>query len=79
LATPRLARADESRILRFVPYADVAIIDPIWSRSYATRTHAHLVWDTLYGVDDELRPSPQRVAGHVVEDDGDPARGPALP
>jgi peptide/nickel transport system substrate-binding protein len=70
LAAPRLSRADETRILRFVPYADVAIIDPIWSTNYATRTHAHLVWDTLYGVDDELRPSPQMVAGHVVEADG---------
>ena len=43
LAAPCLARADETRILRFVPYADVAIIDPSWSTNYATRTHAHLV------------------------------------
>ena len=70
LAVPRLARADERRILRFVPYADVAIIDPIWSTNYATRTHAHLIFETLYGVDDTLQPQPQMVAGHVVETAG---------
>ncbi|MDO9708444.1 ABC transporter substrate-binding protein [Paracraurococcus lichenis] len=70
IATPRLALADETRILRFVPYADVAIIDPIWSTNYATRTHAHLVFETLYGVDESLAPQPQMVAGHAVEEDG---------
>jgi peptide/nickel transport system substrate-binding protein len=29
-----------------------------------------MVYDTLYGVDDALRPCPQMAAGHVVEDDG---------
>ena len=67
LAAPRLALADDSRVLRFVPYADVAIIDPIWSTNYATRTHAHLVFETLYGVDETLTPHPQMVAGDVVE------------
>lgn len=67
---PRLTQADEARVLRFVPYADVAIIDPIWSTNYATRTHAHLVFETLYGVDDRLQPQPQMVAGQMVEDGG---------
>ncbi|MCB4824470.1 ABC transporter substrate-binding protein [Roseicella aerolata] len=70
LAAPPIVRADETRLLRFVPYADVAIIDPIWSTNYATRTHAHLVFETLYGVDEDLVPRPQMVAGHVVEADG---------
>jgi peptide/nickel transport system substrate-binding protein len=53
-----------------VAYADLAIIDPIWSTNYATRTHAHLVFETLYGVDENLVPHPQMVAGQVVESDG---------
>jgi peptide/nickel transport system substrate-binding protein len=67
---PHIARAQDSKILRFVPYSDVAIIDPIWTTGYSTRTHALLVWDTLYGLDENLQPQPQMVEGHVVGDEG---------
>jgi peptide/nickel transport system substrate-binding protein len=70
LAAPNLARAQDANVLRFVPYADVATIDPTLSSSYAVRTHALLVWDTLYGTDETMQPQPQMVAGHNVEDDG---------
>lgn len=69
-AFPHVARAASSNVLTFVPYSDVAIIDPIWTTGYSTRTHALLVWDTLYGLDDQLQPQPQMVEGHVVDDDG---------
>ncbi|MEZ2409332.1 peptide/nickel transport system substrate-binding protein [Bosea sp. OAE752] len=70
LPMPRLARAQGAKTLRFVPYSDVAIIDPIWTTGYSTRTHALLVWDTLYGLDETLQPQPQMVEGHVVAEDG---------
>lgn len=70
LAAPSLALAQGTNVLRFVPYADVAIIDPIWTTSYATRTHALLIFDTLFGLDESLQPQPQMVEGHRVEDDG---------
>ncbi len=70
LPMPGIARAQESKVLRFVPYADVAIIDPIWTTAYATRTHALAVWDTLYGLDENMQPQPQMVEGHTVEADG---------
>ena len=70
LAAPRPALADPTKILTFVPYADVAATDPIWSSSYATRTAALAVYDTLYGSDENLVAHPQMVAGHVVEQDG---------
>lgn len=69
-AAPHLASAQDAKTLRFVPYSDVAIIDPIWTNGYSTRTHALLVWDTLYGLDDQFQPQPQMVEGHVVEEDG---------
>ena len=31
-----------------------------------TRNHAFLVFDTLYGLDEDLLPQPQMVAGHTV-------------
>ncbi|RAI57983.1 ABC transporter substrate-binding protein [Roseicella frigidaeris] len=70
LAAPRLAGAAAGKLLTFVPYADVAAPDPIWSSTYATRTSALAVFDTLYGVDEALTARPQMVEGHVVEEEG---------
>lgn len=70
LSLPSIGMSQEARTLRFVPYADVASIDPIWSSAYAVRTHALLVWDTLYGVDIAMQPHPQMAEGHEVSADG---------
>lgn len=57
-------------MLRFIPQADLTILDPLATTAYVTRNHGHLCWDTLYGLDASFAPSPQLAAGHVVEDDG---------
>ena len=64
------AVAQRAPVLRFVPHANLAVIDPIWTSAYVTRNHAYLVYDTLYSVGADLVPRPQMAAGHVVEDDG---------
>ena len=69
LAAPA-ARSQPARVLRFVPQADLALLDPIWTTATVTSTHALMVFDTLYGLDAQYRPQPQMVAGHVVEDGG---------
>ncbi len=69
LAAPRLPRAADSRVLRFVPQANLANLDPIWGTQYVVRNAGLLIWDTLYGVDSTLTPKPQMAEGHVVEDD----------
>ena len=70
VARPALAQGTAAHTLRFIPQADVTVIDPLATTSYAVRNHAHLCWDTLYGLDTEFRPQPQLAEGHVVEDDG---------
>ncbi|TDH59285.1 ABC transporter substrate-binding protein [Dankookia rubra] len=70
LAAPRSARAQHQYVLRFVPYADLAVTDPVWSSTLSTRTHALAVFDTLYGTAADTSVQPQMVAGHVVEADG---------
>ena len=70
LAAPRIARAQNARVLRFIPQADVTALDPVWTSVYVTRNHGYLVFDTLYGQDDTLAVQPQMVAGHTVEDGG---------
>ncbi|MGD0102852.1 MAG: ABC transporter substrate-binding protein [Rhodopila sp.] len=59
-----------SRVLRYIPQADLTVIDPVLTTAYITRYHATMVWDQLYGIDSELQPQPQMVAGHTLEDDG---------
>jgi peptide/nickel transport system substrate-binding protein len=59
-----------TRVLKFIPQADLAVTDPILTTAYVTRNHGYMVWDTLYGLDADYKPQPQMVEGHVVEDDG---------
>jgi peptide/nickel transport system substrate-binding protein len=70
LAAPALAQGDAAHTLRMVPQADVTVLDPLATTSYAVRNHGHLCWDTLYGLDTGFRPQPQLAEGHVVEDEG---------
>lgn len=70
IAAPRLAASQSARVLKFVPQADLALLDPIQSTGLVIRHHALLVFDTLYGVDEQLRPQPQMAQGHVVENGG---------
>ena len=70
LARPAVVGAQTSRVIKFVPEADVVVFDPVVTPSWQTRDHAYLVYDTLYGVDDNFQPHPQMVEGHVVEKDG---------
>ena len=70
LAAPNLARAQGSRVLKFIPQSDVTVLDPIWTSVYVTRNHGYLVFDTLYGQDQSFRVQPQMVAGATTEEDG---------
>jgi peptide/nickel transport system substrate-binding protein len=70
LATPHVARAADDRILRFVPQAALSNLDPIWTTIYVVRNASLLFWDTLYGVDSQLKPHPQMCQGHEASADG---------
>jgi peptide/nickel transport system substrate-binding protein len=64
LAAPRLGNAQATSTLRFVPQADLAVLDPIFTTAAVTTNHAFMVFDTLYGLDVGFNPHPQMVAGH---------------
>lgn len=59
-----------ARTLKFVPHADLAVLDPIVTTAYATRNHGFAVWDTLYGFNQDYAPEPQMAEGHNVDADG---------
>jgi peptide/nickel transport system substrate-binding protein len=70
LAAPALSQPAAARTLRFVPQANLANFDPIWGTQYVVRNASCLVWDTLYGLDAELRPQRQMVEAEEVSADG---------
>ena len=67
---PSIARAETSRVLKFIPQSDVTVIDPIWTTAYNTRNHAFMVFDTLFGMDSGYRFQPQMLEGFTTEADG---------
>ena len=69
LAAPRLARAQDTRVLRFVPQANLSSLDAVAGTQYVVRNAALLVWDTLYGVDSNQVPQPQMVESHTLSED----------
>jgi peptide/nickel transport system substrate-binding protein len=70
LAAPRIGRAQGAGTLKFVPHADLATLDPVWTTADITRNFSLAVFDTLYGLDAQLTPQPQMAAGDKVEDGG---------
>ncbi|MFN4965041.1 MAG: ABC transporter substrate-binding protein, partial [Burkholderiales bacterium] len=69
LAAPAIAQSN-SKVLRFVPQANLANFDPIWGTQYVVRNASQLVWDTLYGIDDKLQPQRQMIESEEVSKDG---------
>ena len=69
LARPALARAEASTTLKFIPYADLALLDPAVS-AFVTRNHVMMVFDTLFAMDEAGRMQPQMLSGHATEADG---------
>ncbi|MEB2399183.1 MAG: ABC transporter substrate-binding protein [Alcaligenaceae bacterium] len=57
-------------VFRWVPQADLTLLDPTFTTAAVTQGHAQLVFDTLYGLDSQYMPHPQMAAGHSSENDG---------
>src|SRR5271154_2606155 len=70
LAIPQIGRAEAQKTITFVPHADLASLDPVWTTADITRNFSLAVHDTLYGFDAELTVQPQMVGGDSVSDDG---------
>ncbi|HYF07271.1 MAG TPA: ABC transporter substrate-binding protein [Acetobacteraceae bacterium] len=70
MARPSLAQPAAARTLRYVPHANPGNIDPFTNTAFVARDHAMLVFDQLYGMDEQFNPRPQMVQGHVTENDG---------
>ena len=68
LAQPAIG--GKATTLIHVPQANLTSLDPVWTTAVVTRNFAHMVFETLYGRDENLNPMPQMVEGHQVSDGG---------
>lgn len=59
----------KSNTLRFVPQANLSVLDPIFTTAAVTITHGYCVFDTLYGVDSKLTAHPQMAESASVSND----------
>jgi peptide/nickel transport system substrate-binding protein len=59
----------QQKVLRAVLHADVRTLDPIWTTQTIAGIHAMLVYDTLFGNDDNLDPQPQMVGKYEISED----------
>src|SRR5258708_30826149 len=55
--------------LRFIPYADLSVLDPHWTPVIVTRNFGYMVYDTLFAVDHNFKPQPQMVANWTISED----------
>jgi peptide/nickel transport system substrate-binding protein len=67
----RRSTAERARtsVLRFVPAADLANPDPVWTTAGGAATHGYMIWDTLFGIDGTLTAQPQMLAGYETSPD----------
>src|SRR5204863_10012319 len=68
-ASPAFAQAQQ-KILKFIPQADLRILDPIATTAYITRNHGYMVYDTLFSTDEKFQDKPQMVDKWEVSADG---------
>src|SRR3984957_13222115 len=70
LAAPSVVQAQNSRVLRFVSPAGPVLLDPLATTIYPTHVLGLQIFESLYSLDEHLRPHPQMASGHSTEDDG---------
>jgi peptide/nickel transport system substrate-binding protein len=70
LAALCIGSSQSLKIVKFVPQADLALLDPVQTTASVTRNHGYLVFDALYGMDENLQPQPRMVDGHNTADNG---------
>ncbi|PZP46620.1 MAG: ABC transporter substrate-binding protein [Azospirillum brasilense] len=73
MATGILSRptiAAKASVLRYVPSANLTLLDPIWSTAYISLCHGYAVFDALYSADSAGNVQPQMAEGHEVSPDG---------
>jgi peptide/nickel transport system substrate-binding protein len=59
----------QGTVLRVVPHSNLAILDPIWTTAYMSRNHGYMIYDTLFGTDENAKIKPQMVESWTESED----------
>src|SRR6202171_1578457 len=68
LSTP-LAWAQGQKVLKFVPQADLRILDPITTTAYITRNHGYMIYAALFATEAKFQVQPQMVDKYELSSD----------
>src|SRR2546422_11600178 len=63
------ALAQGQKVLKFIPQADLRILDPITTTAYITRNHGYMIYDTLFATDAKFQVQPQMVDKYDISKD----------
>ena len=63
-------RAGTNKLMRYIPTADLSVLDPSWTTTQVSITHGYYVFDTLFALDESQTPRPQMAESAEVSDDG---------
>ena len=63
------APASAETVLKVSLHSDLKIVDPIWTTALISAHYGHMVYDTLFSVDEQLQPKPQMVDKYDVSAD----------
>jgi peptide/nickel transport system substrate-binding protein len=61
--------AQGQKVLKFIPQADLRILDPITTTAYITRNHGYMIYDTLFATDAKFQVQPQMVDKYELSKD----------
>jgi peptide/nickel transport system substrate-binding protein len=70
LAVALAAPAEAQTTLKFVPQADLRILDTAWTTAAITRNHGYLVYEPLFSYDSKNEPKPQAIESWTASPDG---------
>ncbi len=59
----------QQKVLKFIPQADLRILDPIATTAYITRNHGYMVYDTLFAMDEKFQVKPQMLDKYEMSKD----------
>jgi peptide/nickel transport system substrate-binding protein len=62
--------AGTNKLLRYIPTADLSVLDPSWTTTQVSITHGYYVFDTLFALNSEQKPQLQMAESASVSDNG---------
>lgn len=73
IGAPGIVRAQgapsAARTIKAVMHGDLRVFDPIWTTANISAYHGAMIYDTLFGIDDQQVPQPQMVDKWGLSDD----------